>query len=42
MAFLQFQATFMPRFKKSPKPKGVIGFGSKKTGAKRSLYASIE
>jgi len=32
----------MSRFKKNPKPKGVIDFGSKKTGAKRCLYASIE
>ena len=32
----------MPRFKSNPKPKGVIGFGSNKTGAKRCLYAPVE
>jgi len=32
----------MPRFKKNSNPKGVIGFGSKITGAKRCLYAWVE
>jgi len=32
----------MPRFKKNPRPKGVIDFGSKKTDAKRGYRLRLK
>jgi len=36
VAILKLKTTFMPRFTQNPRPKTVIGLGSKKTGIKSS------